>query len=121
MSDEAKAATGTPAQKVKQPAPEEKKSKTPEEAIKVDPKTGKELMHIKLYSPFQVYFNQDAFSLSGVNETGPFDILPRHHNFMTLLGESELTVRAADGDKRIKIARGVMHVKANKVTVFLDV
>lgn len=92
-----------------------------ETPIKTDPSTGKELMHIKLYSPFQVYYNQDAFSMSGINDTGPFDILPRHHNFMTLLGESDLIIRSPGGEKKVKIARGVMHVKANKVTVFLDV
>ncbi len=81
----------------------------------------KQTIHIKVYSPFTVYFDDRAYSISAVNDTGPFDILPRHHNFMTLLNPCELIVRALRGEQRIKISRGVMHVKADQVIVFLDV
>lgn len=80
-----------------------------------------EVMHVKVYSPFHTYFNARAYSISGVNKTGPFDILPRHHNFMTLLDAGELLIKAPSGGLKIKISRGIMHVKANKTAVFLDV
>ncbi len=82
---------------------------------------GKDTIHIKVYSPFKVYFDDEGFSISGENDTGPFDILPKHHNFMTLLNTCELLIVAPSGNQKIKISRGVMHVKANIVTVFLDV
>lgn len=82
---------------------------------------GKPMMHIKLYSPLHTYFNDQAYSISGENETGEFDILPKHHNFMCLLGQGEVTIRSPQGDQRFRIARAVMHVKADKITVFLDV
>jgi ATP synthase, Delta/Epsilon chain, beta-sandwich domain len=78
-------------------------------------------MHVKVYSPFNVYFDAEAESISAENETGPFDILPRHHNFMTLLRACEITVRTSRGEQKIKIAKGIMHVKADEVIVFLDV
>jgi F0F1-type ATP synthase epsilon subunit len=78
-------------------------------------------IHVKVYSPFQVYYDEDALSVSAENATGPFDVLPRHHSFITLLNACELEIRADKGDKRIKISRGVMHVRNNKITVFLDV
>jgi F-type H+-transporting ATPase subunit epsilon len=79
-------------------------------------------MHIKVYSPFQMYFNENAASISAENSTGPFDILPRHHNFITLLDPCELVIRKAEGgEQRIRITGGIMHVKANQVVVFLDV
>ena len=78
-------------------------------------------MHIKLRSPFHVYYDDRANSISALNDTGPFDILPGHRNFMTLVSPCELVLRTASGDQRIKIARAVMHVKADHVTVFLDV
>lgn len=83
--------------------------------------TDSNLLHLKIYSPFQVYFNDEAYSISGENATGPFDILGQHHNFMTLLKEGELLIKSPKGEKIIKILRGVMHVKNNKVIVFLDV
>ena len=79
-------------------------------------------MHVKVYAPFKTYFEGDAASLSGVNETGPFDILPRHKNFMSLIKPCVITVRSSgESDFQMKIDRAVMHVKADQVTVFLDI
>lgn len=83
--------------------------------------TAADSMHIKIYSPFKVYFDQQADSISAVNTTGPFDILPKHHNFMTLLTPSEIVVRDGNSAKKFKIGGGIMHVKADQVIVFLDV
>lgn len=83
--------------------------------------SGKVEMHVKVYSPFQTYFDDVAQSISGVNETGNFDILPRHHNFITLLSAGNLVIRTQTDKRTIKISRGMMHVKADQVIVFLDV
>lgn len=83
---------------------------------------GRPFMHIKIYSPFKVYYDQDSYSISGVNRTGPFDILAHHHNFMSLLEACELSIQPLTGPvQRIKISGGLMNVKADKVTVFLDI
>lgn len=82
---------------------------------------GQPVMHVKVHSPFKAYFDGDAFSISAVNDTGTFDILPRHHNFMTLLNPCDITVQGVETVQKIRITRGVMHVKADKVVVFLDV
>jgi len=91
------------------------------ETTKQDPIVGDMMMHIKVYSPYKVYYDDDAQSISAVNTTGPFDILPKHHNFLTLLEPCDLVVRDKTHEQRIRISRGVMHVKADKVVVFLDV
>ena len=83
---------------------------------------GKPTMHVKVYAPFQVYFEGEAFSVSATNATGPFDILPRHHNFLCMLVPCTLTVNSvAKGTKPFKIHRALMHVKADSVVVFMDV
>lgn len=82
---------------------------------------GRPTMAIKVYAPFKVYFEGEAVSITAANETGPFDILPRHHNFMCMLVPCDLIVRTPFEEKTIKIARALMHVKAEKVTVFVDV
>lgn len=84
------------------------------------------IMHIKVHSPFKVYFDEDGYSISAVNATGPFDILPHHHNFLTLLTACELAIRPVlvgnnDEMRKIRISGGLMHVKADRVTVFLDI
>ncbi len=79
-------------------------------------------IHVKVASPFQVYFDESAYSVSAVNGTGPFDVLPGHHNFITLLIPCEIKIRTtSDEDMKIRISGGMMHVKADMASVFLDV
>lgn len=79
-------------------------------------------LYIKVYSAYQTYYDGFAASISAANDTGPFDILPKHHNFMTLVNEGEVVIRPINGqESRLRIARGIMHVRKNKVTLFLDV
>lgn len=82
---------------------------------------GKPTMAVKIYAPFKVYYEGDAYSVSAVNATGPFDILPKHHNFLCMLVPCNLVVKDANDQKTIKIHRALMHVKANRVVVFMDV
>ncbi|HEX4975364.1 MAG TPA: hypothetical protein VFV48_05725 [Pseudomonadales bacterium] len=98
---------------------------TPKEVPAAEPAAqpnGKPTMAVKIYAPFQVYFEGDAYSVSAENATGPFDILPKHHNFLCMLVPCSLEVKPVEGDpKTIKIHRALMHVKANRVVVFMDV
>lgn len=110
MADEQAAPAAAAAEAAKPDAKPEKKADG-----------GQPTMHIRVASPFTVYFNEEALSISAVNDTGPFDILPHHHNFITLLGECEIVVRKRVGESKIQISGGVMHVKADQVVVFLNV
>lgn len=108
----------------KQEEPKDKKSTDTkiEDTKQQQPELDESSVNVKIYSPFKVYFNGPAKSVSAENDTGPFDILPKHHNFMTLLNAGEVTVVKSNGDdQKYRIARGVMHVKKNQVVVFLDV
>lgn len=92
---------------------------TPQKQKKVEVLKGK--MYVKVHAPYKVYFDGLADSISAINDTGPFDILPQHHNFMTLLAPGDVIVRSGHGEEKFTISRGVMHVKADRVIVFLDV
>jgi F0F1-type ATP synthase epsilon subunit len=89
--------------------------------VKADYRSKHPFMHIKVYSPYKVYFDEEGESISAVNATGPFDILPQHHRFMTLLSPCEVVVRSKEREERIRISGGLMHVKEDQVTVFLDI
>ena len=82
---------------------------------------GKPTMAVKVYAPFRVYYEGRALSLTAVNETGPFDILPKHHNFLCMLVPCELIIKTPFDTQKVKISRALMHVKAEQVTVFVDV
>lgn len=94
-------------------------SKKVDETEEVKVPEGK--MLVKIYAPFRDYFEGPANSITGENDTGVFDILPGHHKFLTILVACELQVRTDSGVEKIKIDRGVMFVKKDRVTVFLDV
>ncbi len=100
---------------------DKEKAQAVEDYSKVE-ENGQHSMRVKVYSPFNDYFEGQAFSISAENATGPFDILPTHHSFISLLNACEMVVRTVEkGEQRIKISGGIMHVKADQVIVFLDV
>ena len=79
-------------------------------------------MHVKIYAPFKVYFDDTASSVTALNRVGEFDILPNHHNFISLLEPGPIIVRIPNKeDFKMDVTRGVIHVKADEIKVFLDV
>jgi F0F1-type ATP synthase epsilon subunit len=81
---------------------------------------GKQTLHVKIYSPYKTYFDEAANSISAVSRTGSFDILPKHHNFITLLEPCTVVVESTHGQVPLKISGGIMHVRHDEVIVFLD-
>lgn len=94
-----------------------------EEQTTVSKSNGKPTMSVKVYAPFQVYFEGEAYSVSAVNATGPFDILPKHHNFLCMLVPCDAVIHAVEKDEKkiIKIRRALMQVTADHVVIFMDV
>jgi F0F1-type ATP synthase epsilon subunit len=99
----------------------DKSQATEEELAQEKTTDGKPTMDVKVYAPFKVYFEGKAVSITAVNETGPFDVLPHHHNFLCMLVPCELIIQTPFDTQKVKISRALMHVKAEKVTVFVDV
>jgi hypothetical protein len=124
MSDKGKPAAAPKAldkQSVNETAEEALEAKALQDFSKVE-ENGQLSMRVKVYSPFKDYYDGPAFSISAVNATGPFDILPKHHNFISLLQPCDVIVRTVKlGDRKIRISGGLLHVKADQVILFLDV
>lgn len=79
-------------------------------------------MNVKVYSPSRVYYDGLAFSVTAKNATGEFDVLPKHHRFISLLDACDLIVRTTEeGNRKIAISGGLMHVKEDRIIVFLDI
>src|SRR5262249_35213644 len=78
-------------------------------------------MYVRIHSPFKSYFDGQAFSVTAENATGVFDVLPHHHNFISLLLPCNVIVRSVDdGEQKIAISGGIIHVKADRLVIFLD-
>ena len=78
-------------------------------------------LQVKIYSPFKVYYSDIADSVTAENDTGVFDVLPGHKNFLSLLNSCDLLIRNGEKEETISITRGIIHVHSNDVKIFLDV
>lgn len=76
---------------------------------------------VKIFSPFQTYYQGEAISLSAANRTGPFDILPGHINFFSLITNGTVVVNTGFQLLEFEIGRGVVRVNKDNVTLFADV
>ena len=77
--------------------------------------------YIKIFSPFEIFFEGEATALSAINDSGAFDILLDHANFISLLPAQSVRVLTRFGKREIEINRGILKVSNNKVTLFANV
>lgn len=78
-------------------------------------------LDIIVMSSSKTFFLGKAKSLSSKNKTGPFDILPYHENFISMLFD-KVTIVDAKGEKTIiPCEHGILEVADNHVRVFLGI
>lgn len=77
-------------------------------------------IYLRIRSRKEVIFDGKALSVSSVNDKGPFDILPQHANFISLI-KNEIVVRTKDSEKVLKLGSGVIRVNRGIVDIFIDI
>lgn len=50
-------------------------------------------LHVRVISPKKLLLDTEATSVSSKNSQGPFDILPQHANFITVIENSPIIIR----------------------------
>ncbi len=82
-----------------------------------------ELLSVKILNPNEILWEGKAYSISSKNASGPFDILPQHANFITLIKEKiPIIVRSAsEGEKEFSFDSAVMQVHGNDVLIFTQI
>lgn len=78
-------------------------------------------LQVKVMSPYQVFYQGSAVSISAKNRTGPFDVLYNHSNFFSLLPPGIVKVNTGFETINIEIASGIIRVAQNTVTLFANV
>ncbi len=78
-------------------------------------------LNVVVRSRSKIYFEGSAKIVSSNNETGVFDVLPHHANFITLVGKFVTVILADGGEQRFEIDKGVMRVFEDKVDIYLTV
>jgi len=81
----------------------------------------KQQLLVKIFSPFEVFYEGPAYSLSAKTETGPFDVLYDHANFIGLLQAGKVVVHTPFGRRSYELNRGVLKVHNNYAVVFANI
>jgi len=97
-------------------APQQPKPAAPEPAVHID----SDKIHLTVRNRLKVLFDDDIFSLTTKNDTGTFDVLPEHANFISLIN-SKLIIGKLDGSKQeITINNGLLKVKDSSIHCYVD-
>ena len=88
--------------------------------LKINPS---ELLSVKIMNPNKILWEGEANSVSSKNASGPFDILPRHANFITLIKKKvPIIVRSvSEGEKEFSFDNAVMQVHGNNILIFTQI
>lgn len=78
-------------------------------------------LNVIVLSPYETFYDGVANSVSAVNKIGPFDVLPGHINFMSLLSRGSIKLNTPSGEKSFKLERGILKVHDNQVKVFVNI
>jgi len=69
----------------------------------------------------QTLWEGEARSVSSSNAEGPFDILPMHANYITLINDDPIVVIEEDGAKKTyNFRHSVIYVHDNNVKIYAD-
>lgn len=80
----------------------------------------KETIVVDIRSRKEKFFHGDAKSVTSINETGEFDVLPQHANFVTLIRGHVIVDKGLPSEKRFELDNGVLAAKTKAVDVYLD-
>lgn len=87
--------------------------------LKAQPGVSPDILYVQVSSPEKTLFDGEASSLSSFNDQGPFDILPQHENFISVIHQSVVVFDLAHKPQEFLLRNGVMRVSANRVDVFI--
>ena len=79
------------------------------------------VFNVKIFSPFETFYEGLASSLSARSASGPFDILFDHANFISLLQAGDVRMQTPYGARKYPIRRGIVKVHNNSVLIFANV
>jgi F0F1-type ATP synthase epsilon subunit len=76
------------------------------------------ILRVIVMTPQHILFQGEAVTVSSINDTGPFDVLGDHANFITLI-KDYLIIRMEKDEYRVTITDGVLRVFQGDVKIFL--
>lgn len=83
--------------------------------------SSKPLIDATLKTKEKALFDNMVYTVTSVNESGVFDILPFHTNFITLISKYVIFDRGLSSERKFDLEKGVLYVMSNKVDVYIGI
>lgn len=80
-----------------------------------------DVLQVRINSPEKLLWEGEAISVSSKNSQGPFDILPYHTNFVTILEDVVIKVNTGHEIKDFTFPHSVMYVHSNRVYIYTNI
>ncbi len=77
-------------------------------------------LNVVARAPFEIYYEGEAESVSAVNRVGPFDILPGHADFFSVLNPGEVKIQNGEESQVFKISNGIVTARDDEVMIFVN-
>ncbi len=71
-------------------------------------------------APFNLYYEGEALSVTAANKVGPFDILPGHADFFSVLSPCDVFIETDKEPVSFSITNGIITARDNEVMLFID-
>ncbi len=78
-------------------------------------------LRVRINSPEALIWEGDAIWVSSINSQGPFDILPFHTNFISIIENKPIRVNSGGQVKEYTFERSVIYVHSNKVYIYTHI
>ncbi|MGM0482277.1 MAG: hypothetical protein ACQEP6_00215 [Patescibacteria group bacterium] len=80
------------------------------------------LLSVRIISLGEVVWEGYAQSISAENTSGPFDVLPQHANFITILKDTPIVVKTeSKEEKKFTFPRSLLYAKENEIKIYANV
>ncbi len=84
-------------------------------------KTPKKRLSVIARAPFEIYYEGEADAVSAANRVGPFDVLPDHADFFSVLEACDVTIDTGeDAPVTFHADAGIITARQNEVHLFVN-
>lgn len=79
-------------------------------------------IHVRISRATEIVWEGEASTVTASNAEGPFDILPLHAHFISILDSKPIVVIEDNGNRReFLFDTSVMHVKDDQVKIYTNI
>lgn len=77
-------------------------------------------IHVIIRTRQDVIYDGRVTALSSLNDTGPFDVLPEHANFISIVKDMVTLHFPNDQKQLFRLQTGILHVEENEIKLYIE-